>query len=453
MVREVRDVSHPSRTQPARARIWWLVICLALHSAGLVVQLWGPNKGIDFYHYWGIATAQTLVPDQPLGSPYASDGQLYADRLNALADASNDRHFKGANAERRTIDPTGTPLFYLSFAWLPSDYSRAHAWFRAGQWLSLVLGFAWFARSLGFDASTAALMAVVTPAFYGPFHSDLAVGNINSFQLLACAALVAGVRRFVTTPRFLLACALACALAAFVVFKPNVAPIAAALAAPIALVFGVRRTALVALVGVAFGAALVLLSGARFGGLSAWSEWYAYLSGPTGSKLADYTVLEGNYAPAVVWVERALHPDHARWTYGLCAALAGVLGASWLIALFVGRKGASLRERVQSIGRDPHALLAAALTFTLAASPLGWFHYCVLALLPIAWCVRPGERAWFRRSCGLVSWVAYACLFVPFFSGPGQKIPEFTPTVVALAWIPLWLAVLVGLARRDPVAS
>lgn len=444
-------VESDSRHQRSRAFVWWLALCLGLLSSGIVVQSFGMQRGIDFYHYWGIPAARALAGEEDLSSPY-TNGPRYAGVLNAHADASTDKHLVLANSDRRTIDPTGTPFFYLCFAWLPLDYSTAHAWFRAGQWVSLLAAVFWFARRVGIDAGPAAAFGAATPAFFQPFHSDLNVGNVNAFQLLGCVVVVALADRVRATRSFGLGVACASLLVAAVVFKPNLAPVAVLIGCSLWSSLGLARAAGCGAIGLAVGAACTVISGAYFAGgvggaLGVWREWYGFLSGPDGAKLANYSVGEGNYSASVVFVDRVNSVDPAAATYRIALALGCGLVLSWLVAFALGRGARSVVERLRDVGGDPTLLMTTALLFVLAASPLVWLHYCVLGLLPILWCWRPGPRAPFRIVASLLALLGYGALAAPLFAGLGFRLPEYSPYAVALAWIPLWLVLLVELAR------
>jgi hypothetical protein len=446
MASETHDVTSDTRQTSSRVLMWWIALFVALHSAAIVVQSFGPQRGIDFYHFWGIPAARELAGAASLGTPYAN-GPRYAALLNRAADASEDGHFRQANAERRAIDPTGTPFFYMCFAVLPADFTTAHAWFRAGQWLCLWLALFWFACQVGIERPIAAIFAGLVPAFLYPFHSDLAVGNVNAYQLLACVAIARVATAVVRGRGMAPGSLLAASLATLVVFKPNLAPISAAMLIAAWSALGVARGAVVSLIGVGWAALLVVASSGYFGASSAWSEWYAFLSGPTGSKVADYSVNDGNHALSVVFVARGDNPDYAADTYRLATTVAVVLVVSWIVAFLVGRRGRTLGERWREVGGDAQLMLCSALVFTLAASPLVWIHYCVLALAPIVWCLRPGSDATFRRVCGCVALAAYGSSFAPFLSLLGYRLIDYGPYVDALAWIPLWIVVLLALAR------
>ncbi|MCE9593244.1 MAG: hypothetical protein K8S98_03525 [Planctomycetes bacterium] len=430
----------------SRVVLWCLALFVALHSLAIVVQSFAPQRGIDFYHYWGIPAARELAGAEELGTPYAN-GPRYAAILNRAADASSDRHFQQANAERRSIDPTGTPFFYLCFAALPDDFTTAHLWFRAGQWLCLWLALFWFACQVGIDRAVAAVLAGLVPAFLYPFHSDLAVGNVNTYQLLACVALAWLATTMVRGRSLAIGCVLAAGLVALVVFKPNLAPVSAALALVVWTALGVRRASLASLVGLGGGAVCVALSCAYFGGWRAWSEWYAFLHGPTGSKVADYAVTDGNHALSVVLVDHGGNPNYASDTYRLSVVVAVLLAVSWIVAVFVGRRGRTLVARWREVGTDAQLVLCSALVFTLAASPLVWVHYGVFALPPIVWCLRPGTHAALRRTCGVVALAAYGSSLAPLVGPLGYKLLDYGPYVDAFAWVPLWLVVLAELVR------
>jgi hypothetical protein len=304
-------------------------------------------------------------------------------------------------------------------------------------------GLIWYARQFGVAAAPAAALAFALPMLLLPCLSDLLVGNVNGFQVLACAATTAlaarlarGVGAQLATGSLLVAL-----LVALVLFKPNLAPIAAVFALSGASALGWKRALITSFAGVAAGALLVAASSAYFGSSRAWLDWYQYLHGADASKLAGYTVAEGNCAPAVVF------GDDPASAYRIQIALAALLAASASIALQFGRRGASWIERLRELGRDPHLAMTIAVLATLIVLPLVWFHYGVLALLPIYWCLfsrgGPGWRAW----SGVLALFAYGAVLEPHLAALGMQVNDYGPKLFALAWIPIWLAVLDELAR------
>lgn len=436
----------------ATRRLWWaLVLALAAYSAGVWVQVFRIQGGVDFYHFWGIAAAHSSG-EAGLGTPYAN-GPRYAALLNARADASQDPHFKRANQERRSIDPTGTPLFYATFAILPADYTTAHALFRALQLVCLCAAVALLGCMLGLEFAQALCLGCAASIVYQPFQSEMAVGNVNSLQLLACVAFVGLARRLKsrTGGRGLAGAVLLALLVAFALYKPNLALVSLFLALFVARELGLRAFAGAAAAAITIGAALVWLSATWFGAPGAWSEWYEFVSGPGGSKIAGYPVSDGNYAAVVLLAGEG----RTATAYTLSIVLTAALGLAWVAAAWTGRAGLSLRNRLLELCSDPLLLVSTALLLALAAAPLVWFHYAVLGLLPCLWLAFGRERTDPESVLALLALGLYAALAPPFLElvGLGGERGRFTAWTVGFAWVPAWCALLLRLARPERVSS
>jgi hypothetical protein len=81
---------------------------------------------------------------------------------------------------------------------------------------------------------------------------------------------------------------------------------------------------------------------------------------------------------------------------------------------------------------------------TIAMAPLYWFHYYVLALIPSLWLLggRPASRhpaALAVASLGMSSGILALGLWWLGWS-------EALPIIIALSWIPLWAALLLGVS-------
>jgi hypothetical protein len=421
-----------------------LALALAAFVGGIYIQVFRAQAGIDFYHFWGVAAARRLASED-LGTPYANDAG-YAAILNQRADASTDPHFKRANRERRTIDPTGTPLLYMLFAPLPDDYHSAHVLHRIAQIAALVAAVAWLCAMLGGELATSLGFAFAVPIFYQPFQIEMAVGNINSMQLLACVAFASLARRLAGGQDRGAGGLLACSLAAFVLFKPNLLLVALLLAAFLWRALGGRRFVRLAGLAALAGAALVALSSAWFGTWRAWPEWLAFVRGAHDAKLASYPVDDGNYA-AVVLLRGA---SAATRSYLLTLGLVLALVATWLAAAFLGRGGRSLRERLAECLADPLLLISTALLVGLAVSPLVWFHYALLALFPCLWLALAEPRPGTRSILAFTSLGLYAQ--TPGFEVFGFSSSGSLPWLIAFAWVPAWCALVWRLARPPSAA-
>jgi hypothetical protein len=75
---------------------------------------------------------------------------------------------------------------------------------------------------------------------------------------------------------------------------------------------------------------------------------------------------------------------------------------------------------------------------TLAALPLVWFHYFVLALIPgLALALGP-RRAPAARALALLALALYSAPWLPLARRAG--VTPWLPGLWSITWVPLWLA-------------
>jgi hypothetical protein len=383
--------------------------------------------GYDFYHLWGIALAQS-TPGAPR-NPYA-DTDGYAQVLNAVSDASRSEKLHSANAFRRVIEPTGTPLFYASFAFLPADFDRAHALFAILQFLAFGASVFLLARMRGLGSWLSICIALAVALTFNPFLQDVKFGNVNSFQLLFVAILIQVAakrlhKRHPVVDRLYLA-----ALAVFLVFKPNTLWIAAALALHFAVVRGPRKFLAGTGIAALFSFAALAGGAAYFHGMSAWADWLRYTQGLNGGTLL-YALDQGNRSLPMWLAERSM----AYGAMGFSAIVAAVFTLSLVAAMTsAGKRSDLLAPAARRIFSDPWLAASIGVVFTFATSPLMWPHYHVFALIPIFWLVRRG-----RPDLGTGSAIAtYVALSRPLmtFLLENRHIATLE-TVMLFAWIPL----------------
>ena len=235
----------------ARNPFAWLALVLALVLGADAARTLPTQVGIDFYHLWGVPMGQRASA-APL-SPYAQTSE-YAALLNVLADNSADPALRLANRFKREIAPTGTPLFYAAFGFLPDDYGAAHLLFAVLQYLAGAAAIFLLARLRGVAPWPALCVALAVELTFNPFVQDVKWGNATAFQLLFLAGCL-HVSLSGALARGRLHSIFLAALAVFVLFKPNTLWIAAMLALHYASVRGARDT-LVGVVIALFAAAL-----------------------------------------------------------------------------------------------------------------------------------------------------------------------------------------------------
>jgi hypothetical protein len=413
----------------------WLAVLLTVLVAGDAARTFPTQVGIDFYHLWGVPMGQRASAE-PL-SPYAQT-QAYAALLNVLAEHSTSDALRWANRFKREIAPTGTPLFYAAFAFLPDDYGTAHLLFAVLQYLAAAAAVFILARLRGFAPWTALCVALAVELTFNPFVQDVKWGNATCFQLLFIAgALALCQRRIFETSRVLDSAFLA-ALAMFVLFKPNTIWIAAALALHYAAVRGARRTAVAAAIAVPAAAIAGLLGAWYFHNAGIWSEWLAYVR--DGSLV--YRFEEGNQSWPMLLAQLA--PGQDAWRFGILISifLAAVLAA----LLMRDGGGRMLVPRARAVLADPWAAASLGVIFTLASAPLVWPYYHLFALVPIAWLVR-GEGRWDAAStCAALSYAALSSPVLAVLVAAEQY--GVLRGLMFLSWIPLLPAAWWRIAPR-----
>jgi len=394
-----------------------LAIAVALDAA----RTFPTQVGIDFYHLWGVPMGQRAAA-VPM-SPYAETDD-YAALLNILADTSTSEALRAANHFKRQIAPTGTPLFYAAFAFLPDDYGAAHAFFALLQYLAAAAAFWMLARMRGAGPWAAACIAFAVQLTFNPFVQDVKWGNATCFQLLFLAACLrmsatGALARDRWNSRLFLPL-----LAVFVLFKPNTAAIAAMLVLHHAAVRGARATLVSAAWAVPAAAIAWALGAWYFGNAHIWSEWLAYARG--GALV--YRFEEGNQSWPMLLAQLA--PTHGA---GFYAAAVLAVGAAALAA-GLARNGVFMARAVALL-RDPWCAASIGVLFTLAASPLVWPYYHLFAIIPIAWLFRAEGRWDGATGCAIA---AYAALSSPVLAVlVSMEAYGVLRWLMFLSWLPL----------------
>jgi hypothetical protein len=417
-----------------------LLVCMVVTRS---IDRFSFSSGIDFYHYWGICNAQQWS-SVPLGNPYA-DQARYAAVLNAHADRSQDGRLKAANEARRTLDPTGTPLLYAAFSFLPSNYSLAYAVFQAIQILMFVLAVVMLGWLYRCDRLWVWLIALLLAGMYEPLASDFRVGNVNSIQLFALAALLVLVERISANGsagiQFLRCAVLVFAMAALSLMKPNLAPVTVLLSACLWGRYGTRTFAIAAVTAGAFCLALAAVPCLSFHSWTIWQDWYHMVFGCGQDKLIQRAA-GGNYAAAVV-VSEALEIPYLAAGIGLAVAMTVPVIAA------LSRADTGVQSRLQSLWnaavcaiQNPHLMAAAAIVTSLALAPLVWVHYYTLSLLPAFWFLWSQHR-WSRASAmGALSLLLTTFPMIFARLGYGDIMRYTYP----ISLIPLWIGVVAEIA-------
>ena len=420
----------------------WLALLLAVIVAADVARTLPTQVGIDFYHLWGVPMGQRASA-VPL-SPYAQTAE-YAALLNGLAERSTSEAFRVANRFKREIAPTGTPLFYAAFAFLPDDYGTAHVLFAVLQYLAGAAALFILARLRGLAAGPALCVALAVELTFNPFVQDVKWGNATAFQLLFIAVALAVCVRRLHERSAAIDRAFLAALAVFVLFKPNTICIAAALALHYTAVRGARRALVGAALAVPAAAIAWAVGAAYFHDAAIWNEWLAYVRG--GALV--YRFEEGNQSWPMLLAQLAPMHDAYRYSLLVCTFLAVAFAA----LLVRDGGGAVLAPRLRAVLGDPWAAASLGVILTLAAAPLVWPYYHLFALVPIAWLVR-GEGRWDAASTSAA--LSYAALSSPVLAVlVAAEQYAILRVLMFVSWIPLVPAVWwrIAASLRTPARS
>jgi hypothetical protein len=411
---------------PLAPRDLFLLVLLAIVFAGLAnhVTPFKRFQGHDFYHYWGVATAQRLS-GYTLGSPYPHREE-YARILNEFAETSTDPTLKATNAFRRELDLTGTPLLYAFFSFLPTDYAPALTSFNRAQIVSLWLATLLLGVLLRLNLFWMPPLAFLLALFYFPFTADLANGNLNSFQFLfvtLCGIGCNGAIHSTGRRSLLLASATTAALAVLFLLKPNVGLVCALLL--VTLWLGLERMHFWTAVALGCGVSLLSLAFPcrYFDSWSVWLEWMAAFGARVGSRM-EWSAEAGNYSFAH-WVERRGRVPYQVSLLLLSASAALVFLAAAVTMVRGEDKVRRAWRRLTDLCRDPRCGCAVGNVATLYLTRLAWSHYYLMSLIPALWLVSR------KRSCAVAPWLGVAAIVLS--SGVLLTTAERVPFLCFLA--------------------
>jgi hypothetical protein len=422
----------------------WLVLLVLLLVYG-VNQARGDfpyQYAYDLYHPWAIASAAG-TPGAP-ANPYtqtAAFGEFAAATARDSASSAlraTARFWEQRNAAMR-FEPTGTPLYYAALSFLPRDYDAAHRLAALLQFACLVAAVAMLGRLRGWRWLPALCAAAFVAATFNPFTQDVKVANAASIQAACLAGLIVIASNGRLDRSRILDRAWLAALALLVLFKPNTALIAAALAAHYHYTRGTRRFVVAASIAAVVALAAVALSSWRFHDAHAWSDWFRYTQGMNGGTLL-YPTTDGNMSLVKMLSERGA------WgvaVYSVLAALA-FMAAVALALTARGRDPGRLAHGARAMLAQPWLMASAGVLATFLVSPLVWPHYWVLLVIPLlrftAWEGRwDASTAW-----SVIAYVALSRLWLAFM------LDVAAPAVgsfLFFSWMPLLPAFLIQAAR------
>ena len=407
--------------------------------------------GVDFYHYWALIKVKSVL-DKDIGSPYLEQDQ-YARCLKAHTAKSSSPLLKKVNKIRSKLDVTGTPLQYSVFVILPLDYNLAIFLFRITQALvfigTIVLLGTHFKTNVLSSFSFAFLLFVV----YEPISQDLWVGNLNAIQLafLTTIVLFAEKIQSISTSRnkILPSILFTGGLLFFALLKPNYVLIPLIMLAFLWRNIGTRLFISTSIAGGTLGLVTAIIPCFLFNTPWIWLDWWTQLQKLKNiNTIFLYPISSGNFSTPLMLSKQF------NLGSGYCLAImCAFIILSLILALTIPFNNNTkemierFRKKVSCILQSPFLCLSIALTITLAISPLVWIHYLVVLLLPALWMILDKK---FGETVGIL-----ASISVVMASGILLRILTLhsniwlskAPYMFGLAWIPLWIGILIIITK------
>jgi hypothetical protein len=344
------------------------------------------------------------------------------------------------------LDLTGTPLFYAMFALLPLDYNLAFYIYEQAAIISLILGFIIIFSLCRQKLLLFLILSLFVIFEYGPLFSDLRVGNINCFQFFAFATITSLLKRFQGSNsvryKYIASTMFMCFMVFLILMKPNMMIIIVLLPASVWVLHGTRSFALSSAIAGLFGIVLMVVSGIYFGSMMIWMDWLNYFS--HGTEKLSYPVSHGNYSTVVI-ISNLLNVS-VNITMMSVALILSALALCVLLRRVNSDDSVlvKLSKSITMVLRDPYVSAAIGVTLTLAISPLVWFHYNIIILLPALWLCLYSKRWSILELCAIISiWLTSGV-----FPKPLQTY-NIAPYLIAFGWMPVWGCILIKIAGRN----
>ncbi|QWV92892.1 DUF2029 domain-containing protein [Geomonas oryzisoli] len=408
----------------------WIFIAIILVCG--IYSAWDKYEtsiAIDFYQMWGIGNAMK-ASDHSLPTPYFAKSQ-YGKILDAISEATPDERLQVANKTNHQIydfglEPTASPLLFALFALFPRGYSQSYGIFLACD-LSL-FAFSIVLLFKRFSSLSTFLVLLFGIILFEPFRSDLNLGNLNLFQFSAVSIGLYYSEKVRSHDASFASRGIFLALIAFgTLIKPNLALIAIAFAAP--LLLPIRREEIIRLLATLVTSVFLLLAipCIYFKSFTVWSHWLQYLT--TAGKL-NFGLFSGNLSTTAVIAFVSGQPSDSLKIVIL--VLSAIFGT---VAMFC-----STPRSLRCLLGCSDSSIAIAMIVTLAISPLVWWHYYLILLVPIIWLVNVGPMFSVPSALGVLS-LLLASNIISLFD---RNLYLYNVYIVPSCWIPLLVGVLLA---------
>jgi hypothetical protein len=161
-----------------------------------------------------------------------------------------------------------------------------------------------------------------------------------------------------------------------------------------------------------------------------------------GAKLS-YPVSNGNYATTRILSEALGITTNLTISLILCVLAVHSLRVLLRIKTKNETYLQAIRRSVARLLTDPFFCASLGITLTLAFSPLVWWHYYTLAIIPALWLIIVSPKWSYIEFLGVVSIILTSGQLTIIF-----RLHSFEPYPVALGWIPLWLGLQAVITHR-----
>jgi hypothetical protein len=398
---------------------------------------------IDYYQFWAVAGAAESVPGESVYTLTTGE-RLAHILLERAAEIDSPARRAAARFRADRIDAVSTPFFYACFrAVRTGDYDTDLRRYRLGSLVAFVLATLLVGRLVGCaPATTLAALAFFLWAF-PPLRFDLTEGNVNAVQL-AMLAIPLWLRR--DPDRAWRTVAAGCVLSMAVLFKPNLAIVAALLVLGWGFL-GRKRDMLQAAFGAALGGMIAVASSVwLLGATASWGGWIEALR----HLERDFAVgvAQGNLGGA------RLAGDALGWdpTVLFLIVLVGIV----TVRLWVLRRALKGAPAAVSFVRDVDALLIAlGPAVAILGTAIAWPHYTILCVPLCLVCLHQLEaEEHLLRLPGLLVTAALAGLSsTAWLDAAGVQAPLAQALALAFGVLALYAAGVWALARLARTAA
>jgi len=375
---------------------WFRTSVVILTVLLLFVSIWSffrTSPGVDYYNYWvgvqavraqkGVNFYEKEKSTQVRESCYRNSLEMNTGPRQKLAAQCwqdyEKKFYNYQSSDDRLHFFISTPFLYTFMSlFVSGDYELDISKFYLIQLACFAFFILIIIHLLKFPFYSILYPAILFSVFYGPFLSDLRVGNVVLMQLAFIALFLVCVHMIRKKELgYVIGGAV---LGLMVLFKPNM------IFAPMMILAGLmvmkqKKEFFLSLAGMVAGTVLGLLSASIF--FSTFKSWFWWFESARNiSNLPYVTVKEGNFALSRVTGEMC---GQQNLSYVLFIILMAMITG---VAFAVMRKNPSRTAETGSPSMNLLMLSIGCLLYLLCA-PLVWIHYYVLAIPAFMCLARP----------------------------------------------------------------